>query len=68
MCLCMLFTPYATFATVACPFLLLALVNKVPVYGRRSLSATVELQWLEYLWNRENMFETGVVQANECIS
>ena len=26
---------------------------------------TVELQWLEYLWSHENMFETGVVQANE---
>ena len=27
---------------------------------------TVELQWLEHIWNHENMFETGVVQANEC--
>ena len=27
---------------------------------------TVELQWLEHLWNHENMFETGVVRANEC--
>ena len=26
----------------------------------------VELQWLEQLWNHENMFETGVVRANEC--
>ena len=26
---------------------------------------TVELQWLGYLWNPENMFETGVVRANE---
>ena len=25
---------------------------------------TVELQWLEHLWNHENMFETGVVRAN----
>ena len=24
---------------------------------------TVKLQWLEHLWNHENMFETGVVQA-----
>ena len=24
-----------------------------------------ELQWLEHLWNHENMFETGVVQAKE---
>ena len=28
---------------------------------------TVELQWLEHLWNNEKMFETGVVRANECI-
>ena len=27
---------------------------------------TVELQWLEHLWNHENMFEKGVVRANEC--
>ena len=27
---------------------------------------TVELQWLKHLWNHENMFETGVVQASEC--
>ena len=27
---------------------------------------TVELQWLEHLWNHENMFETGVVRASEC--
>ena len=26
---------------------------------------TVELQWLEHLWKHENMFETGVVRANE---
>ena len=29
---------------------------------------TVELQWLEHLWIHENMFETGVVRANECQS
>ena len=27
---------------------------------------TVELQWLEHLWNHENMFETEVARANEC--
>ena len=27
---------------------------------------TEELQWLEHLWNHENMFETGVVRVNEC--
>ena len=26
---------------------------------------TVELQWLEHLWAHENLFETGVVRANE---
>ena len=26
---------------------------------------TVELQWLEHLWNHENMFETKVLRANE---
>ena len=25
----------------------------------------VEFQWLEYLWNHEKMFKTGVVRANE---
>ena len=28
--------------------------------GKFDLS-TVELQWLEHLWNHENMFETGVI-------
>ena len=28
--------------------------------------STVELQWLEHLWDRENMFETGVIRAIEC--
>ena len=32
------------------------------------LPYTVELQWLEHLWNHENMFETGVVRAKECSS
>ena len=31
-----------------------------------SLPYTVELQWLQHLWNHENMFEKGVVRANEC--
>ena len=26
----------------------------------------VELQWFKHPWNHENMFETGVVQANKC--
>ena len=32
--------------------------------SRIILSNTVELQWLEHLWNNENMFEAGVVRAN----
>ena len=49
---------------------------KFPAYtliiGRRkslqlkSKTDTVELQWLEHLGNHENMFEIGVVRANEC--
>ena len=31
-----------------------------------ALINTVELQWLEHLRDHENMFETGVVRANEC--
>ena len=30
-----------------------------------SIPNTVELQWLEHLWDHENEFETGVVRANE---
>ena len=26
---------------------------------------TVELQWLEHLWDYENLFETGVVRVIE---
>ena len=37
----------------------------VPGTSRRY---TVELQWLEHLWNHENIFETGVVRANESLS
>ena len=28
-------------------------------------TGTIELQWLEHLWNHENVFETGVVRAIE---
>ena len=27
---------------------------------------SIGLHWLEHFWNNENMFETGVVRANEC--
>ena len=36
------------------------------VQSDQSFLFTVELQWPEHLWNHENMFETGEVQANEC--
>ena len=29
---------------------------------------TVELQWLEHLWDHGNMFEVGVVGVSECKS
>ena len=29
-------------------------------------TGTVEFQWFEYAGHNENMFETGVVLANEC--
>ena len=32
----------------------------------KPLTCTTDLQWLEHLWNHENMFQTGEVQANEC--
>ena len=33
--------------------------------GKEWVQNTVELQWLEHLWGYENLFETGVVRANE---
>ena len=32
----------------------------------RKYCNTVDFLWLEHIWNHENMFETGVVRANEC--
>ena len=37
-----------------------------PAHPHTHLDVTVKLQWLEHLWDYENLFETGVVQANEC--
>ena len=38
----------------------------LPIYRiTRHWIYTVELQWLEHLWDHENLFETGVVRANE---
>ena len=36
------------------------------IHGVLYVSTTVELQWLEHVWNHENIFETGVVRGNEC--
>ena len=36
-----------------------------PMVSLSLLTCTVELQWLEHLWDHENMFETGVIRANE---
>ena len=35
-------------------------------FAQYSSVTTVKLQWLKHIWNHENMFETGVVRANEC--
>ena len=44
------------------------ITSKLYILCRRTLWAriAVEFQWLEHLWDYENMFETGVVRANEC--
>ena len=36
------------------------------VNNEHFFSLKLWLQWLQHLWNHENMFETGVVRANEC--
>ena len=54
--------------------LLLHMLSTYTMYDTEPLSVsetlyhaefTVEIRWLEHLWNHENMFETGVVRANE---
>ena len=42
------------------------LLAKQQVLVRLHKPYTAELQWLEHLWDQENMFETGVVRASEC--
>ena len=37
-----------------------------PMSNIKKNQGTVELQWLKHCWDHENMFETGVVQANKC--
>ena len=41
-------------------------VEGISVKSNSPYRYTVELQWLEHLSDHENMFETGVVQANAC--
>ena len=36
--------------------------NSIQSVPNLAFSYTEELQWLESLWNHENMFETGVVR------
>ena len=58
-------TPTQQFAFSACQnssYIQSALEGKNLLGGDH----TVELQWLEHLWDHENKFETGVVRANEC--
>ena len=38
------------------------------IIGQKKEQGTVELQWLEHLWDYENLFETGVVRAIEGLS
>ena len=35
------------------------------VSDKNACRSTVELQWLEHLWDHDNMLETRVVRANE---
>ena len=44
----------------------LIILFTLPHEGSKYRWSTDELQRLEHLRNYENMFETGVVQANEC--
>ena len=61
-----------SFYTVKAPHIFSAQnINTLNIYEQNIfiiifIFFTVELQWLELLWNHENMFKTGLVQANEC--
>ena len=64
----MLFSP-ALSKEALCSHLLTAALGHLHLYTEikeENISITVELQWLEHLWDHKNMFETGVVRANEC--
>ena len=42
------------------------LLEKILINSKNfGLLSTVELQWLEHLWDHENIFERGVVRGNE---
>lgn len=40
--------------------------KKGQLYRKVRYIATVELQWLDHLWNHEKVLETGRVRANRC--
>ena len=42
------------------------IIKHIMVLSKSSFNSKVEFQWLEHPRDHENMFETGVVQANEC--
>ena len=42
------------------------LLSTVLLLRTKSSLSIVELQWLEHFWNHKNMFQTGLVRANEC--
>ena len=41
-------------------------IVRIKIIRRRVWYITDELQWLEHLWEYENIFETGVVRVSEC--
>ena len=47
-------------------FELLGVILDPKLTFQKHIGNIVELNWLKHLWNHKNMFETGVVQANEC--
>ena len=58
------FLPYKTGLVAVVRCCLVDFISGHPTY----LGNTVELQWLEHLWDYENKFETGIVRANDCQS
>ena len=62
-----LFSPLCVNSSVICTYLEEgnSRSNDGYTYVLHPVVNTVELQWLEHLWDHENMFEAGVVRANE---